>query len=382
MTEKTPINRLHQELPALFALAYERSESARLELAGKLANLFLAENIVLTDSEARVLNDLIEELLKIKNPVIRHELAQKFAAAHHMPRQLAINLAYKPIDVAAAILINNQSFTDDDLIQLVDTETTDHACAIAQRKAVSEAVADALVATGSLDVMKTVTENLGAKLSAKAITVLSEAARLAEPLQQPLMYRPELSTEVALRLFWWVGQDLRRYALQRFGIPSGQIDQELQKVVEQKLQDHMLERFDDAAMEKVAAWLDERKIMPGTLFTQILRMGHFRLFTQLLSRMTKLQPVLVEKIVGDPGGRLMAVLCRAFLIDKATFVSIFLLARGARSDEQIVHPSELSLALGAFERLSAQNAQDLLLTWQRNPEYLTARQDDDVEFDK
>ena len=370
------MSRVQEELPALFALAYERSEVARVNLANKLVDLFLAENMDLTEREAGILNDLIDQLLKVKNPVIRHEISQKFANASQLPRQLAVNLATKPIDVASAILINNTSLADDDLITVIETQTPDHAAAIARRKQISEAVADALVTTGSLDVMQLVAENLGAKLSPKTMMVLAEAARINESLQRPMMHRPELSAEAATKLYWWVTQDLRRYALQRFGISSGQVDKELNKTIEQKLQDHALEKFDDTAMTKVAAWLDERKFPPGTLLQQILRMGHFRLFNLYLARMAKLEITLVDKIVGEPGGRLMAVICRAFQIDKATFVSVFLLARGARADEQVVHPRELSLALAAYDRLTQANAQDLLRTWQQNPAFLATNNDD------
>ena len=370
------MSRVQEELPALFALAYERSEAARVNLANKLVDLFLAGNMDLTEREAGILNDLIDQLLKVKNPVIRHEISQKFANALQLPRQLAVNLASKPIDVASAILINNLSLADDDLITIIETQSLGHAAAVARRKQISEAVADALVATGNLDVMQLVAENLGAKLSPRAMSALLEAARMIDSLQRPMMYRPELSAEAATKLYWWVTQDLRRYALQRFGISSGQVDKELSKTIEQKLQDHALEKFDDMAMARLAAWLDERKFPSGTLLQQILRMGHFRLFNLYLARMAKLDILVVDKIVSEPGGRLMAVICRAFQIDKATFVSIFLLARGARSDEQVVHPRELSLALAAYDRLTQANAQDLLRTWQQNPAFLASDRDD------
>ena len=57
-------------------------------------------------------------------------------------------------------------------------------------------------------------------------------------------------------------------------------------------------------------------------------------------------------------------------IDKPGFVSIFLLSRGARPGEQIVHPRELSNALAAFDRLSAQLAQDLMASWKLDPSYI------------
>lgn len=99
----------------------------------------------------------------------------------------------------------------------------------------------------------------------------------------------------ALKLYWWVAQDLRRAALQRFGINAGRLDSALAKAVEEKLSVHILEKGDDFAMDAVADWLAEREVLSAKLLPQILRMGHFRLFCILLSRLTQLGPDLIEK---------------------------------------------------------------------------------------
>jgi len=50
-------------------------------------------------------------------------------------------------------------------------------------------------------------------------------------------------------------------------------------------------------------------------------------------------------------------------VDKPSFVSIFLLSRGARVDEHVVHPRELSQALGAYDKLVPALAQEMLGLW-------------------
>jgi hypothetical protein len=79
---------------------------------------------------------------------------------------------------------------------------------------------------------------------------------------------------------------------------------------------------------------------------------------------------IIDVIVTESGGRALAAVCRAIEIDKANFVSIFLLSRGTRPGEHIVHPRELSFALAAFDRLTVQTAQELVASWQRNPAYI------------
>jgi len=362
--------RVQEQLPELLALAHDRSESARLQLAGKLTNLFLAEDVSLTPREEVMVNELIDQLLKTNSHAVRHELVTKFAAATRMPRKMAMSLACESIDVARAILLNNETLTDEDLITLVETQSRDHACAVASRESVSEAVADALVTTGDIRVMQIVAENMGAKLSHRCLSLLTEAARLAENIQRPLLSRPELPPESVLRLYWWVAQDLRRATLERFGFTSGQIDMALAKAIEEKLNEHLLDRHDDREMIRVAAWLEERGTFTPQLLLQLLRLGHFRLFNIAMSRLANLDLLLIDAIVDAPGGRTLAALCRSIDIDKANFVSIFLLSRGARPDDQIVHPRELSEALEAYDRLNHALAQSMLYSWRENPAYL------------
>ena len=190
------------------------------------------------------------------------------------------------------------------------------------------------------------------------------------------MKRPEMTAEAAARLYWWVSQDLRRYALKRFGLAAGQIDETLGKTIETLLGHYKLEKANDAVMEQIADWLNERQAISTRILPQVLRLGHFRLFNILSEPPCHARCAADRRDLAETGGRGLAVVCRALGIDKAGFVSIFLLSRGARPGDQIVHPRELSYALAAFDRLSINLARDLLRSWRQDPSYLLKPSDD------
>ncbi|MDP9127411.1 MAG: DUF2336 domain-containing protein [Pseudomonadota bacterium] len=369
------MGRLQHQLPTMFALAHEHSEDARVQLAGMLADVFLAEDAPLTLREEELVNELIDQLLKNHTPAIRTKLVNKFADVVRMPRRLALSLASDRIDIAERVLISSGSLTDDDLIGVVETQGHDHAKAIAQRSRISEAVADALVVTGDIAVMKLVAENLGAQLSVRSVAIVADAARFTADLREPIMKRPEMTAEAATRLFWWVSQDLRRYALRRFNIASAQVDEALSKTIDEFLNHYTLDRTNDAAMEQVADWLNERQAISERILPQVLRLGHYRLFNILLARLTGLNLSLIDTIATEAGGRGLAAVCRSIGVEKASFVSIFLLSRGARPGEQIVHPRELSQALLSFDRLTPSLAQDMLRSWKLDPSYFARNAD-------
>lgn len=372
------ISSLRAQLPAMVALAQERTESARVSLAGMLAEFLADQNLNLTLREQELVNELIDQLLTSKTSAVRLHLLEKFRDVRSMPRKMAISLANDNIDVAGRVLKECQTLIDEDLINIINNQTSSHAEAIAQRVEVSLAVTDALITTGNIRVMQLVAENLGAMLSPKAVEILTETARFCEELHSPLINRPELSSDNAGTLYWWVGKELRRQIMRRHGISASKIDEALSTTIDLLLAYHKLDRQNENTMAQVADWLSEREVLSGRILPQVLRLGHFCLFNILLGRLAAIDPELVKLIVESSGGRGLAVLCRAIGVDKAGFVSIFLLARGARSDDQIVHPRELSYALTTYDRLTIGMAKELLASWQRDPSYLDRGSDLDI----
>lgn len=364
---------VHKELPALFEMAHDRTEEGRIKFVEKLADVFLRPSAALSGHEAHLVNELIDDLLKNASPATRQALIRRFAQAIHAPREVALQIAQAPIEIARPVLSANENLTDPDLIMIVEGKTSDYAASIAMRKQISEAVADALVTTGDIRVMQLVAENLGAKLSGRAIEILVDAARLTSLLQQPIMSRPELNPDSAIRLFWWVSQDLRRVTLERYGFGPGKLDQALGKATDEILSALSLQKEDESAMYHLADWLQERGALNVRILPQLLRMGHYRLFNIALSRLSQLELSLIDLITSASTSRLMVVLCRAIGLDKGTFVSIFLMARGARKDEQIVHPRELSQAMEAFDKLQPDMAKAMIECWRIDPNTIRQR---------
>ena len=364
---------VNQRLPEIFTLAREKTESSRVRLAGILADVFLSGSN-LSEREQLLVNEIIDELLSNTTPQIRQMLAERLAPSSQVPHRVILSLACDAdARVAGPVLRQNTALKDEDLIFIVEAHGKDHAIVIAQRAEIAEAVVDALVATGDIQVMAVVAENLGAHLNARTLHVMIEAARFGHVLHEPLARRPELTAEMGLQLYWWMESELRRMMVKRFGITAGQIDHALENAITDMLTGVEADAHDEFAMQKVALWLAERESISPKVMIQCLRMGFFKLFAQIMALKTGLDINLVEMMIAEDGGRSVSVLCRSIDIDKASFVSIFLLSRGARTGEQIVNPKELSSALQAFDKLAASTAKGLIEGWKKDPSYLLSR---------
>lgn len=364
---------ISERLPEIYELARTRNEQSRTKLAGILAEVFVSGS-VLNEREQILVNEIIDELIGNTTPQVKRMLAEKLAMSSAVPHRVLLSLACDTnADVAHPILSTSTRLKDEDLIFVIEAHGKDHALSISERAAISEAVVDALIATGEVDVMKAVAENLGAKIAPRSLHVMVEAARFSQKLHEPLVKRQELSTDMGLQLFWWMTHELRRKVIGRFGLYGGQIEQALENAITDLLHNVEHERENDSAMTKVADWFVERDSLTPRVMIQTLRMGFYKLFDFMISKKTGLDASLVEMMLGEDGGQSISVLARAMDVDKPSFVSIFLLSRGARPGEQIVNPRELSAAIAAFDKVDAPTARTLVESWKRDPSYLLSR---------
>lgn len=364
---------ISERLPEIYELARTRNEQSRTKLASILADVFLSGS-ALNEREQILVNEIIDELIGNTTPQVKRMLAEKLALSASVPHRVLLSLACDTqADVARPILCTSTRLKDEDLIFVVEAHGKDHALAIAERKAISEAVVDALVATGEIDVMTCVAENLGAKIAPRALHVMVEAARFGKKLHEPLLKRPELTTDMGLNMFWWTSHELRRKVIARFGISGGQIEHALETAINDLLGSVENERDNEAAMQRVAEWFSERESLNPRVMIQALRMGFFKLFDVMIAMKTGLDVALVDMMITDEGNHSISVLAKSLGIDKPSFVSIFLLSRGARPGEQIVNPRELSGAIAAFDKVDVATAKSLVESWKRDPSYLLSR---------
>ncbi|MGE3771030.1 MAG: DUF2336 domain-containing protein [Bdellovibrionales bacterium] len=358
----------------LIDLARDRSHSGRIRLAEALADTFITTNANLSPEETAQLSAFIDELCAGNCPVdIRRVFAERTASSTALPRNVAQKLAMDNIDIARSILKQSPALTDDDLLQVIGMESTPHQIAVAGREAVSQAVADALVVTGNPEVVETLLENFGAKLSRKSVEKCTELAQHVAQLRLPLIERPEFTANDATKLMWWLPKELRQTVLERFGFVGPEIKAGLQPLIEQMLQRFRDHEPTEKEAEHVAAWLADRNAISSQLLVQVLRLRSGPLFTALLAKLIKMPYALTKQCFEEKTGQLLAVMCRAIGMEKAYFASTFMLAYANRSTSKVLNPKVLDSALQAFDRLTQTRAQTMVKAWRDNPELIKSR---------
>ncbi|CAK0740929.1 DUF2336 domain-containing protein [Azospirillaceae bacterium] len=354
------------QISDLYRLSQNRSIEGRRLLAGAVSDLFSGEGMVLSDKERAIATDILRQLVHSAEVEIRKALAEHLAGQPLAPVDLVMTLAGDQILVAEPVLRFSALLGDAELVALIRKLGAPHQLVIAKRSSVGETVTDALIAHGPTEVAYAVLVNPGSKISRNSVLALTRAAQRETVLRRPLLARAEMPPDLAARLYWWAGAELRRFINSRFTIDSQQLDGALKTVLKELAASSQQHR--DALPEQIelADRLAEHQAITPTLLIQTLRLRNTGLFALLLTRLTRLDENGVRAILDEDGGEALALICKALGIDKASFATLFLLGRAVKMGDKAIDPRELSRAMGLYDRLTLEASKKLFQRWQND----------------
>jgi hypothetical protein len=142
------------------------STQRQLRALTQITDLFLAGSAGYSTRQVELFDEIFKVLVEVIELKTRIELAQRFAAEPNTPAALARAFAASDTAaVAAPVLSQSTALAESDLIASASTRSQDHLYAIAQRRTISEAITDILIARGEQRVVHAVASNEGARIS-------------------------------------------------------------------------------------------------------------------------------------------------------------------------------------------------------------------------
>jgi uncharacterized protein (DUF2336 family) len=355
MDESGPpmVNHDSARIRELVALARDSAPAARARLVEGIGDIMFDEADPASAKERELAADILRHLVHEAEVAVRRALADRLAREPKAPRDLIIALAHDEITVARPVLIESALLADADLIEVIHQRTLQHQLAITMRQQISETVSAALVSTGNTEVMRSLVDNPSARIARRTFEILVDHSRSTEALQAPLVRRKDLDTDLAARMYAWVSAALRKQIVLNFEVD--------QKLLDEALEDSL------RTVNRQHAQSQAAESMPAVddtgLLLQLLRAGEIAMFEALLARKTGLRLQIARRAFYEPGGRPLAIACKAIGVEKAQFAAIFLLARQARPGDKTVDPSELNTILAYYDGLAADTAKRTVEEW-------------------
>ena len=342
---------------------------ARLSLLKRLADVVCLPSSRVNGFERAMTGDLLVEMLRDAAVSERLRVSKRLASLTDIPNPLLRLLTRDEPEVARPLLSESTSLTDSDLIGCVREAGPEHRAMIATRRHVSEVVAEALIDTLEPATICLLLQNREARLSQAGIEAVVAASRFHHDYIALLLRRPELKPSHAYVIFWWAEPECRRLILSRFAV-SREVLQEMAGDVfplaaEEGWQDPLVRKAlqfierrqrNRAALEKSPyASLDEAIAAASQ--------GMTRELASEIAYLSGLKPMSGAKIMTDPGGEPLAILCKATGLPRSAIRALWRGLKRPEADSQGQILPALERTLTIYDIMAVDRAQTVLRYW-------------------
>jgi uncharacterized protein (DUF2336 family) len=234
---------------------------------------------------------------------------------------------------------------------------------------VSEVIAEALVEGGETLVVEALLRNEQARFSHAAIETVVAMTQHQNQLVPMLLRRAELRPSHAYVLFWWAGPDARRLILQRLAV-SREVLQEATGDVFPMAAD---EGWQDALTRKALQFIERRQRNRAAIdkspyasleeAVTAAEAGLSREVAEEISYLSGIKPMTGAKIMTDPGGEPLAILCKATGLGRASLRSLWRAMRRPEVTEDGEVDPALARVIAIFDMIAVDRAQTVLRYW-------------------
>lgn len=349
--------------------APESGSRARRALLRRLADVVSLPASRVNAFERAVTGDLLVEMLRLANPDERRRVAARISGLAELPNNLTRMLLRDEPDIAGHLIEECAALTDSDLVACARDTGPEHRFLIAGRRGLSEVVCDALIEPLEIATVEAVARNTTARISQPGIEAMVGLSREHPALSAHLLRRPELRPSGAYVMFWWCGPEDRRLILQRFAV-SREI---MQEVVDDVFAMAAEESWSDPVARKALQFIERRQRnraaiekSPYASLEEAVAAAETGLTREIASEiayLAGLKPVTGAKILADPGGEPLAILCKATGLSRNELLALWRSMRRPEKGPDGEPSPVLEQVLVTYEMLAVDRAQTVLRYW-------------------
>ncbi|MCK1515454.1 DUF2336 domain-containing protein [Bradyrhizobium sp. 190] len=177
---------------------------------GEVTDLFLSNVGRLGDSQIAAVDGVLAHLIERVEATTVIQLSEALATIDRAPRQTIRKLAFheQPL-LAAPVLRSSNCVSEADLLEIVKSRSQQHLLAICDRKTLNEALTDALMRFGDVNVSNALARNAGARFSECGYATLVGRAERDEGLAEKLGVRLDIPGSLLRELIGKVADVVR-----------------------------------------------------------------------------------------------------------------------------------------------------------------------------
>lgn len=317
----------NQSTPALahLVLVDDMDEGVRAGLAERIVRLAPGLTADERDRARQTAYRVLERLAQDQIPRVRQILSEALKDVADAPADVINRLARDAEEaVAAPVLEFSPVLRDEDLLDIIgENPTTATLSAISRRARVAADVADAIAATDDVGAIAVLLANPSAQIREETLDQLIDRAEARPGWHEPLVNRPDLRHDAAVRLAHFVADRLLQVLVERQDL-SPETLSEVRRVVHRRLEEddspplHRPPGRPRGAADP-ASWMDglivayeralrlvEHGLLDENAVIQGLAAGDGGFTIGALAARAKVSPALVQAAVHSASGRAIA----------------------------------------------------------------------------
>ncbi len=345
------------DVSKLYDLAKSKSPEARDELTCIVSG---ALDTDLSPREAELVSDILIKLLKQAERDFRLALSEKLSLMDDVPLRLVLHLANDEIDVARPVLKASPVLGEFDLLYIIKSKTAAYWKEIATREELSDKVMGVLAETKDFDTALALSENEHISLTDDVLNVLADMAQGSDVLAVPLLRRPEVSADIATMLYRYVSAEIKQFIVSNYDVSVEKVEAAVKTVEDEFTSPVPKDFMPEGYMIEAARAAHEKGHLNSKMFLSALRRGHVRSFIAQLSVYTDLPIEMIGQIMSQTNGQGMAVISKAYDIDKQDFISMFMLTNKLWNYGRVVEAHDLHAAIGYYNRATKDVALEII----------------------
>jgi uncharacterized protein (DUF2336 family) len=297
-------------------LAADPSPATRASTAAMLAQEAGAQG--LKPAELAIAHEIFRLMVRDAEVRVREALSANLKNNPTIPHDVAVTLAKDVESVSLPMLAYSEVLTSADLLQIVNAQNSQAKMyAIAGRKTVDEAVADALVEKGGEQIVGKLMSNPGAQVSEHALHRAVDRFGQSEAVLEPMVKRAVLPVTISERLVSHVTDHLRTQLLAKHKV-SADVAINLVLQTRERATVGLAMGVGDDALSGLVVQLKENGRLTTSLILRAICMGNVGFFEHALATLASVPLRNARMLVHEGSGAgLKALWTKAGLNDKA-----------------------------------------------------------------
>ena len=359
----------------LLELAYKRALDGKGGLAASVAEMCLASKMDLTERELELAFEILRLLVDKVEVRIRRHIADYLAERTDVPQDLVQFLASDEITVAYPIILHSTLLQDEDLLDIILNRTKQHRQAIAIRPNISTRVTECLLEQDDPGVMTTLLCNETAEISENAMRKMVDKSIEFDTLREPLIHRREMTSDLAQKMYVWVGESLRDYILANYQVDPNAISDSVSHALDT---DFGAPRPSggtpgapteaDIAAEIISGSKAGRTgDSAGYDLLRYLNLGDMPGFESAFASQLNLPLEAMSLILHESGMETLAIACKASGMAKEVFSQIICPLSGSLPAEAFRVTEDYTKAIDYFDQIDHTAASAVLNRWRNSP---------------